>query len=707
MKKLITSALPYVNNVPHLGNIIGCVLSADVYARFCRLRGHDTLYVCGTDEYGTATEYKAREEGVTPRQICDKYHKLHKEIYEAFNISFDIFGRTSNPQQTVVSQEIFKDLHKNNLISEQTSQKTYCEKDDIFLADRYVEGECPECGFEDARGDQCDNCGKLLEPEDLVKPKCKVCGTPPVLKDTSHLYINLDELQDNIETWVTETSHKGRWTSNAISITNSWIEKGLQARPITRDLSWGVPVPLSGYENKVFYVWYDAPIGYISMTKERRGDWKDWWQNPDNVQLYQFMAKDNVPFHTVMFPASLMGGSKNWTLLHHINATEYLNYEQSKFSKSRGIGIFGNDVIKTGIDIDLWRFYLLSIRPEKNDSDFKWNDFIEKVNSEFIDNIGNLANRALIFLKKNFDGKIRDFELPSAHKDFIENCKIDFEGVSTSLDGVKIREALRRILAIGNKGNKFFQDMKPWEQLKTQPEHAHSTVSVLAYLTRNLGIALSPYMPDSSDRIFSMMKLEEADWDNLSRFSGLDGHVIGDPEILRKKIDITLADKYKKQFSGHQSKFNRISLKVGKIEDIQIHPNADKLYHLQVDLGENKLRSIVAGLVKEFSIEDLIGKKVFVVANLKSTIIRGVESNGMTLICKKRKKIELLDGSPFNVGDLVEFDGCETTSKEIDIEYFKNAPLKVTNGQLCFDDQPCTIHAEIIETKTITNGMVC
>jgi methionyl-tRNA synthetase len=258
MKKLITSALPYVNNVPHLGNIIGCVLSADVYARFCRLRGYETLYVCGTDEYGTATENKAREEGLTPKEICDKYHAIHKEIYKNFNISFDIFDRTSTPEQTQTAQEIFLDLEKNNLISEQTTKRSFCEHDSIFLADRYVEGVCPFCGYEDARGDQCDKCGKLLEPELLKEPRCKICGNRPVLKETSHLYLKLDELQDKLDSWYQSSSKKGNWTNNAVKTTKAWLDLGLQPRPITRDLSWGIPVPKKGYENKVFYVWFDG-----------------------------------------------------------------------------------------------------------------------------------------------------------------------------------------------------------------------------------------------------------------------------------------------------------------------------------------------------------------------------------------------------------------------------------------------------------------
>ncbi len=706
MKKLITSALPYVNNVPHLGNIIGCVLSADVYARFCRARGYETLYVCGTDEYGTATETKAREEGVSPREICDKYHKLHREIYQDFQISFDIFGRTSTPEQTEIAQAIFNDLDANGLITEESTQRTFCEKDAMFLADRFVVGICPFCGFDDARGDQCDKCGKLLEPENLKKPTCKVCGSPPVLKDTSHLYLELDRLQERLVQWARQAGEAGKWTHNAIQTTGSWFDRGLKPRPITRDLSWGIPVPKPGYEHKVFYVWFDAPIGYISITAKEREDWQSWWRNPSEVLLYQFMAKDNIPFHTVIFPASLMGTGKDWTLLHHINATEYLNYEDTKFSKSRNIGVFGNDVKRTGIHPDLWRFYLLSIRPEKNDSDFTWHDFIEKVNSEFIDNIGNMVNRTLVYLKKNFDGEIRDLDLPETHQAFADACKTDLEKVTQSLEEVKLREALRTILAIGNRGNKFFQDMAPWDKIKTEPDHAHATVSLLTYLVRDVAIAITPYMPDTGNRMLAMLNVAEKAWGELGTFNGLDGHRIGKTQILHQKLDAGLAEKFRRKFSGEQTDFSRLQLMVGKIIDVKPHPNADQLYQLQVDMGEDAPRTLVAGLVKHYAPEDLSEKKVIVLANLKPAEIRGVMSNGMVLVCKKKKKLELLDASPFEPGQIAEIDDKTQDHRELTLEKFMEAPLAVRDGQLFFEGSKVTIGGKTIETHTVKTGNV-
>lgn len=336
-KRLITSALPYVNNVPHLGNLIQ-VLSADVFARYCRSAGYETLYVCGTDEYGTATETRALEEGISPKELCDRFHAIHTEIYEWFEIQFDKWGRTSTPEHTRITQDIFLKLDRNGYIKERTIQQLYSEKSDMFLADRYVRGTCPHCGYEDARGDQCEHCGKLLDPTELIDPRSAIDGSTPVLRETKHLYLDLPALLPKLKAWMEKASVEGRWATNAIRMTESWIRDGLRERCITRDLKWGVPVPKPGYENKVFYVWFDAPIGYISITATYTDRWEEWWKNPDEVELYQFIGKDNIPFHTVIFPSTLLGTGEEWTLLKTMSSTEYLNYESGKFSKSRGWG---------------------------------------------------------------------------------------------------------------------------------------------------------------------------------------------------------------------------------------------------------------------------------------------------------------------------------------------------------------------------------
>lgn len=392
---LITAALPYVNNVPHLGNIIGCVLSADVFARFARLCNWNTLFIGGTDEYGTATETKALEEGLTPKQICDKYFEIHNNIYRWFNIGFDYFGRTTTPEQTVVVQNMFKTLNDNGFMETQSVEQLLCEKCNRYLADRFVEGGCPHpgCNYEDARGDQCDGCGKLVNAIELKNPRCKVCRNAPVMKNSEQFFLQLNKLEPLLLNWM-RTAPDG-WTNNAKVITRSWMKEGLKPRCITRDLKWGVPVPMDGYRDKVFYVWFDAPLGYVSITERYTKQWAKWWkpEKAVNVELFQFMGKDNVPFHSVMFPGCLLGANEGWVLVKHIMATEYVNYEDGKFSKSRGVGVFGNNAQDTGIPSDVWRFYLLYIRPEVADSSFSWTDLATKVNSELLNNLGNFCNR--------------------------------------------------------------------------------------------------------------------------------------------------------------------------------------------------------------------------------------------------------------------------------------------------------------------------
>lgn len=362
---LITSALPYVNNVPHLGNIIGCVLSADVYARFCRSRGYNCVYVCGTDEYGTATETKALEEGLTCQEICDKYHAIHRGIYEWFDISFDKFGRTPSRAQTAIGHEMFAELHANGRLVEQTMEQLFSEPLQKFLADRYVVGTCPKCRYEDARGDQCDACGSLLNPTELINPKCKLSGTTPVVKQTKHIFLDLPALSADLQAYIDTASAKGGWSANCVQVTKAWMDQGLKVRCITRDLKWGTPVPLPGYEDKVFYVWFDAPIGYISITAGYCGEaWRAWWlpsehfagadQVPE-VEMVQFMGKDNVPFHTVIFPASQLGTGRPWTMMKSISVTEYLNYEDGKFSKSRGVGKLEIHFYLLNLNFFLWK----------------------------------------------------------------------------------------------------------------------------------------------------------------------------------------------------------------------------------------------------------------------------------------------------------------------------------------------------------------
>ena len=554
---LVSSALPYVNNVPHLGNIIGCVLSSDCFARFCRLRGDNLLFVCGTDEYGTATETKAIAEGLTPKQICDKYHAIHAEVYQWFNISFDYFGRTTTQHQTEIAQGIFHKLDENKHISKESVEQLFCGKCERFLADRFVEGSCPHpgCGYEDARGDQCDGCGKLVNAMELVRPRCKLCSTTPEVRSSTHLFLNLPSIEPTLRSWLPVTSPQ--WTPNAQVICDTWMKDGLKQRCITRDLKWGTPVPKDEFRDKVFYVWFDAPIGYISITACYTDQWKQWWQNPEQVQYYQFMAKDNVPFHSVVFPSSLLGTGQNWTTVTHLIATEYFNYEDSKFSKSRGVGVFGDQAMATGIPSDVWRFYLLYMRPEAQDTAFSWVDLQTKNNSELLNNLGNFIHRALSFVFKFFGGSI-----PAAHP-----TTTDFEVMSAINKEVRLytkllsnnhqRDGLRAVLSITRIGNQYIQDQEPYRLVKPNrspedKERGATVTAIAANIVALVSILLEPYMPQTAARIKDLLG-------NPTQLNHLppaftqflpSGHTIKEPQPLITQLDSEFIERLSKQFGG-------------------------------------------------------------------------------------------------------------------------------------------------------------
>ncbi|XP_017768839.1 PREDICTED: methionine--tRNA ligase, cytoplasmic [Nicrophorus vespilloides] len=560
---LITSALPYVNNVPHLGNIIGCVLSSDVFARFSRLCNWNTLLIGGTDEYGTATETKALEEGLTPQQICDKYFEIHNNIYRWFNIGFDYFGRTTTPEQTRLVQDMFITLNNNGFMQTQPVEQLLCEKCNRYLADRFVEGGCPHpgCNYEDARGDQCDGCGKLVNSTELKNPRCKVCRTAPVKRTSKQFFLDLPKLEPLLHHWM-EKSSQG-WTNNAKVISKSWMKEGLKPRCITRDLKWGVPVPLDGYRDKVFYVWFDAPLGYVSMTSKYTKDWEKWWRpaKETDITLFQFMAKDNVPFHSVMFPATLLGANKGYTLVSHIMATEYLNYEDGKFSKSRGVGVFGTDAQETGIPSDVWRFYLLYVRPEGQDSSFSWVDLATKNNSELLNNLGNFVNRALVFTEKFFGSTVPAMNLTEEDLTVLALCTRELKSYVASLEKAKLRDGIRYILAISKHGNQYMQSTQPWVLLKRtddDKQRAGTVVGVCVNIACLLATLMLPYMPDSSRALKAQLNappetnILTPDNPEIVMFLP-EGHKIGKPAPLFSKIEPAQVEEMKKKFGGQQS----------------------------------------------------------------------------------------------------------------------------------------------------------
>ncbi|KAI4369246.1 hypothetical protein MLD38_017711 [Melastoma candidum] len=706
---LITSALPYVNNVPHLGNIIGCVLSADVFARYCRLRGYNTLYICGTDEYGTATETKAMEEKCTPQEICDKYHKIHKEVYEWFNISFDIFGRTSSPQQTEVCQAIFKRLYDNNWLSENTMQQLYCDTCERFLADRLVEGSCPTpgCGYDSARGDQCEKCGKLLNPTELNDPRCKVCQNTPIIRDTNHLFLELPLLKDILEEYINEMSVAGSWSQNAIQATDAWLKEGLKPRCITRDLKWGVPVPHEKFKDKVFYVWFDAPIGYVSITACYTPEWEKWWKNPKNVELFQFMGKDNIPFHTVIFPSTLLGTGENWTLMKTISVTEYLNYEAGKFSKSKGIGVFGNDAKDTKIPVEVWRYYLLTNRPEVSDTLFTWADLQAKLNSELLNNLGNFINRVLSFIAKpsglGYDSTIPD--APGAELHPLTNAlgeKVGkyVEQYVEAMEKVKLKQGLKSAMAISSEGNSYLQESQFWRLYKEDQASCSIVMKSSVGLVHILACLLEPFMPSFSLEVFKQLNLaaesqlslqdEKGDIENAKRPWQIvpAGHIIGTPEPLFKELKDDEVEFFRNKFAGSQAdrivraeaeaqkiaeqlkntkvsaesnakrkqpakssavepeiSIARLDIRVGLITKAQKHPHADSLYMEEIDVGEGQNRTVVSGLVKYIPLEEMQNRKVCVLCNLKPANTRGIKSQAMVLAASNsdNTKVELVD----------------------------------------------------------------
>ncbi len=684
-KILITSALPYVNNVPHLGNIVGSVLSADVFARAMRITGNQVLYICGTDEYGTTTEAKAIEEKTTPQKICDKYFEIHKNVYKWFNISFDHFGRTSTKNHTKIVQDIFKKVNKNGYISEEDTQQVYCRQCDKFLADRFVVGKCPYCDYVDARGDQCDNCGRLLTPTELKSPACSVHGTRPELRKSKHLFLELDKLQPQLEKWFRKQSKDGKWSTNSINITEAWFKEGLKKRAITRDLKWGVPVPYKGFEDKVFYVWFDAPIGYISITDDKLGDkYKQWWNNKD-VELFQFMGKDNIPFHSILFPGMLLATKEKFTFVKTINATEYLNYETGKFSKSRGIGVFGTDAMESGIPADAYRYYLMITRPETSDAEFNWDKFKERLHNELVGNFGNLVNRLIAYLNKSFDSKIENADLDEDSQRLWDKVLIHEKTVLHLLEECKLREALKEIMLISSLGNEYFQKREPWKQDK---KDADVTMRLCANIVKDLAILATPFMPETCEKIFKQLNVKSSGSKDLGKLS-IKSQKVNKAEILFHKIEDKELSKLRERFSGKKIKeedvFSKLDLVVGKIKSVEKHPNADKLYIEKIDLGKEE-RTIVSGLAQHYKPNELVGKNVIIIANLKPAKIRDVESRGMLLAAGKEGKVIVLEAKKSHPGSKVYVEGIESNpDKEIDISLFQKVKMTTKDGKVIYE----------------------
>ena len=748
------------------------MLSADVFARFCRSRGYETMYICGTDEYGTATETKALEEHKTPRELCDYYYAIHQDIYNWFDIAFDKFGRTSNEEIKEITQEIFNDLDKNGYIHEHSTKQLFCPHCNMFLADRFVRGTCPKCGYEDARGDQCEHCGTLLDPTDLKNPRCSTCGATPEVRETKHLYIDLPAIAPALQKWMEKASVEGKWSANAIQMTKAWIRDGLNERAITRDLKWGIPVPKAGYEKKVFYVWFDAPIGYISITKQLADelkaagkpsfDYKSWWlpsesaeaKGKPHVDLFQFIGKDNIPFHTVVFPSSLLGSGHDWTKLYHMSSTEYLNYEDGKFSKSKGIGVFGSDAKESGIPADAWRFYIFYNRPEKQDTQFTWKDFQERYNGELIGNLGNLVNRTLLFVSKYYDGKI-----PAAPVDeaLWAPVKEKEQKITDLLEWAELKDAFHEIFAISDMANKAFQAAEPWKTRTTDPEKAASLIHNLCYVIKDLMIMAHPYMPQYTQKVMSFFgkSISEArtgvsavqgslTWADIGTTTGLE--TVGETSVYFTPLDNKATEAYRAKYAGSQkdrkaaenskkgekkeakpapkepelaadqiAHFNKnIELKVAKIVSVENNPDGDKLYIEHLDDGSGTERIIQSGLRAYLTPDQLIGKHIILAANLAPRKMRGVESHGMLLAADYTDEngkacVEPLEAPWAAPGTPVVLEGADPKAEkpaDISADVFFQVAIKVVSKRVEITGKALTADGKPLVTDKTVNSEV-
>ncbi len=665
---LVTAALPYANGPIHLGHLAGAYLPADIYVRYQRLKGRDVIYICGSDEHGVPITITAEKEGITPQQVVDKYHYMNKESFEKFGMSFDNYSRTSLPIHHQTAQEFFLELYKKGVLKEKTTKQLYCEKDKMFLADRYVEGTCPVCGSPGARGDQCEKCGSWLEQTDLIEPKCKICGSTPVIKDTSHWYLPLGDFQKRLEEWI---STKTDWKENVKQYVYSWFKEGLQDRAVTRDLHWGVKVPISGAEGKVIYVWFDALLGYISSTKEwaqkigQPEKWREYWQD-SNTRLIHFIGKDNIVFHCIVFPAMLMAWNDGrsdeiYVLPDNVPANEFLNLEGKKLSTSRNYAVWLNEYLEK-FEPDPLRYAIASILPETKDTDFSWKEFQARNNNELADILGNFVNRTLTFVKKNFENKVPErFELEDIDRELMAKLKEYVDKIASNYENFRIRDGVFETMNLARFANKYFNDTEPWRMIKENPRRASTTINLCLQLVRSLAILFEPVLPFSARKIWEMLNLKDdivkAGWDSAAEPLLTVGHQLGEPKILFRKIEDSEIEseirklkvasgetvdegiEFKPQISIED--FEKLDLRVAEVVECERVKNSEKLLKLMVKIGNEK-RQIVAGIGKHYKPEEIIGKRVVVVANLKPVKLMGVESQGMLLAAVKDEKLTII-----------------------------------------------------------------
>ena len=649
-RTLITTALPYANGPVHIGHLAGVYVPADIYARYLRLNGQEVTLVGGSDEHGVPITIKAKDEGVTPQDIVDRYHKIIKDSFEELGISFDVYSRTTSELHHETASEFFRHLYDKGEFVEKTSMQLYDEKANQFLADRYVTGECPHCHNERAYGDQCEACGTSLNATDLINPKSAITGNVPVLKETKHWYLPLDKWEPFLREWILE-GHK-EWRSNVYGQCQSWLDMGLQPRAVSRDLDWGVPVPVEGAEGKVLYVWFDAPIGYISNTKELYPDtWELWWKNPE-TRIINFIGKDNIVFHCIVFPSMLKAYGDGYQLPDNVPANEFLNLEGDKISTSRNWAVWLHEYLRDfpGKQ-DVLRYVLTANAPETKDNDFTWRDFQTRNNSELVAILGNLVNRAIVLTHKYFDGKVPAAgELTAEDRALIEEINTLKVDVSERIETFHFRDALKKVMDMARAGNKYLQETEPWKVAKTDMERVKTILNVAINLCANLSIAIEPFMPFSGAKLAEMLRLKTLTWSELGRFDLIGaGTELGKAELLFEKIENDVVDAQIKKLEDTKianaqknwqpeaqqpdvdfETFMKADLRVGTVLECEKVPKADKLLKFLIDDGMEK-RTIVSGIAAYYKPEDLVGKQICFIANLPPRKLRGVLSQGMIL----------------------------------------------------------------------------
>lgn len=648
-RTLITTALPYANGPVHIGHLAGVYVPADIYARYLRLKGEEVLMIGGSDEHGVPITIKAKNEGVSPQDIVDRYHNIIKKSFEDLGISFDVYSRTTSNTHRETASEFFKTLYEKGEFIEKTSMQLYDEQADQFLADRYVTGKCPHCGNERAYGDQCEACGTSLNATDLIDPKSSITGNTPILKETKHWYLPLDKWEPTLRQWILE-EHK-EWKSNVYGQCKSWLDMGLQPRAVSRDLDWGIPVPVEGAEGKVLYVWFDAPIGYISNTKELLPDsWETWWKD-SQTRMIHFIGKDNIVFHCIVFPAMLKAeGSYN--LPDNVPANEFLNLEDDKISTSRNWAVWLHEYLEElpGKQ-DVLRYVLTANAPETKDNNFTWKDFQARNNSELVAILGNFVNRAMVLIHKYYEGNVPACgELTDYDRESLSEIEQSIKQLSENLDNFKFREALKDAMNIARIGNKYLADTEPWKLIKTDAERVKTILNIALQICGNLAIAFEPFLPFMSASLSKQLGLSNLSWDRLGNFNLLsEGSVIEKPQLLFEKIEDNvveyqvnklLAAKEANKLNSWQPEpvaetvdfetFEKTDIRVGKVLECTKVPKADKLLQFKIDDGMGG-RTIVSGIAKYYKPEDLIGKEVCFIANFAPRKLKGVTSEGMIL----------------------------------------------------------------------------